>query len=126
MGAKTVLLCEDDPVLREVLRRSLAREGYDVEVHRPEESLSEAIRRGPRRLGAIVADLRFFERDIKGHIDEVAAGTAVVITTPFCTAHAIHGEHEIPQGVHPLPRPFKIPDLLAILEARSSDSGVSP
>jgi CheY-like chemotaxis protein len=116
-GAETVLLVEDDPSIRGIVRRALARAGYRVlDAGTAGDALQVA--RAEPGIHALVTDVVLPERsgwDLSLEIARGRPGLRVLFMSGYAAQPT--GEPLLPEGVPFLAKPFTPEDLLRSLRA---------
>jgi DNA-binding NtrC family response regulator len=122
-NAKRILVAEDDPEMRLLLRKALSREGYEVEtVGDGLEAVNTLRERADFHL--LVTDIRMPHKDgieVLREVRELRPGLRVIMVTGY-------GELDqylsvMRQGAFEyLTKPFKIPDLLQVVDRALADA----
>jgi CheY-like chemotaxis protein len=115
--APRLLIAEDNAEMRDLLRRTLAREGYQVEavVHG-----REALDRlgSDEQFDLLISDVRMPEMDGDQLLDaarRLKPALKIVMVTSFGSPEQ-HRRYMDQGAVDYLLKPFKIPDLLEVIE----------
>ena len=122
--APRVLVAEDQPEMRALLRRALQRRGYEVADAADGPGLIDAIVRGLLAARAevpdlIVTDVRmpgFSGLEVLARIRREGWSTPVILITAFGDAE-LHGDAARLGAARVLNKPFAMEDLIAAVEA---------
>ncbi|HKP55140.1 MAG TPA: response regulator [Polyangiales bacterium] len=107
-GSETILLVEDDNVLRSLGKRILERGGYRVLVAANGREALELLERLPDKLALVVTDVMMPElggQQLASRLREIRPETRVLFVSGF-TANAILTQGVLKPGVAFLPKPF--------------------
>jgi PAS domain S-box-containing protein len=130
-GTESILLVEDEEIVRSLVEEMLAGLGYTVEVACDGEEALERIAAGtPADL--VISDLvmpRLSGRELAQRLDELRPGTPVLFISGYTgDTTAIHGP--LPQGTAFLEKPFSGAELAgkvrAVLDAAARDGRARP
>ncbi|MCC6548072.1 response regulator [Candidatus Sumerlaeota bacterium] len=118
MATKTrLLVADDDPTLLSLLRKTLTREGFDVETARNGEEALDILR-NHSSFDLLITDVRMPVKngeELLRDARKLCPGLKVVFITGYCemderSRMCSHGDCEF------IAKPFKIPDLLEVIE----------
>jgi len=113
-GSETLLLVEDDAMVRALAARILSKHGYEVILASgPSEALRAFAAQG-QRIAALVTDVVLPEmsgKDLADRLREVRSDIAVLYTSGYTENTVVH-QGIVDEGVHFLAKPYLPADLL--------------
>jgi PAS domain S-box-containing protein len=127
-GSQTVLVAEDEPALREVTRRMLARNGYQVITAAGGPQAVRAAAAHPGRIDLLLTDVIMPQLDGRATADQVRAfqPAARVVYMSGYTQGTLGGQGIIEAGAHLIQKPFTEADLLAKVREVLTPAGTVP
>ena len=117
IGPKTVLVVEDEPAIRDLMREILEMDGLVVHVAADADEALDASVRIRGGLDALVTDVGLPHvdgRELARWLVAAQPGLPVLFVSGYLGAH-VGGSLALPAGAHYLPKPFTPSDLLAKL-----------
>jgi CheY-like chemotaxis protein len=128
-GTETILVVDDDPLVRSVTRKSLEAKGYTVLQAATGSEALDFCERGPARIDLVLSDVvipGMNGAELGRRIKERDAGIRVLLMSGYAE-HAVFEEAIREHGAHFLAKPFTS-DLLArkvreVLDERGTASG---
>ena len=130
-GNVSVLVVDDEPTLRSVIRRSLLREGYEVLVAEDGQRALELARAHPRQLDLLITDVvmpGLTGLELARQLVLERPGLSVLFISGFTFEEAVPAA-DLAQGTAYLPKPFDTKQLLAKVDellAASPHNNVLP
>lgn len=123
MNTGTILLAEDEPALRGLIRRVLGAAGYEViEARNGVEALDALRDRGEKGVDLIIADIHMPGMDGLSLVRRLRLQGCVA---PLLVISARHLDTDLPTGSVFLSKPFTREDLVRAVRARIEAAGAS-
>ncbi len=120
-----VLLVEDEPAMREVTRRILARNGYRVMVAANGQEAISAAAACPDQITALVTDVimpGLQGKEVAHRVCELQPGVAVLFMSGY-TEGLLSAQGILESGIHLIEKPFSENSLLSKLQVALRGSG---
>ncbi|MBL9076906.1 MAG: response regulator [Planctomycetes bacterium] len=112
-GTATILLVEDEPLVRELVHRSLARAGHHVLVADDGEAALQLVRQHQGRIDLLITDVvmpGLGGRDLAARLGAERPGLPVLFVSGFTGDET---DLELGGSSQLLPKPFSVPQLMA-------------
>jgi nitrogen-specific signal transduction histidine kinase/ActR/RegA family two-component response regulator len=127
-SGELVLLVEDEPALREVTRRLLVRNGYQVIVAGNGQEAIDAAAVSQGRLDVLLTDVimpGMQGRDVAEHVRQIQPGIAVLYMSGY-TEGLLNAQRVLEPGINLIEKPFTEASLLTKLQATLTHPGQQP
>ncbi|HWP36198.1 MAG TPA: ATP-binding protein [Gemmatimonadales bacterium] len=114
-GRETILLVEDEPLIREAGRRALARQGYEVLTAADGEEALQILRREPGRVALVVTDI-VMPRRTGPELFQAVSGQPEAPRFLFTSGYAEYAGGPgggVPPGAELLAKPWSLGDLVS-------------